>query len=106
MAPDHTKWHPTHTNTHTHIQTHGRAKLDEVSVSCKHEKAKYSHDTNIHAVSGIRTRHPSNRAGADSLQVSNLKGRTLNEVPNLTVGKRRDVYVGRVHVYVYCTLLH
>jgi hypothetical protein len=50
----------------THIQTHGRAPLDEWSAR---RRDLYLHrttqQTNIHAPSGIRTRDPSNQAAAD-----------------------------------------
>ena len=87
VAPDHTDWHYIHTNTHTHTHkhiqtqththihthtlkhthhTHVRAPLDEGSERRKPDKTQNLQDRDIHAVSGIRTRHPCNRTAADS----------------------------------------
>jgi hypothetical protein len=56
-----------HTHTHTHTHTHGRTSLNERSARCRGRylhKTQQTQDTNIHALSGIRTRDPSNQAAA------------------------------------------
>jgi hypothetical protein len=60
MFLDHTHTHTQ--NTHTHTHTHGRIPLDEWST---HRRGHfYTQESNIHSQSGIRTREPSQRAGA------------------------------------------
>jgi hypothetical protein len=54
----------------THIQTHGRTPLDEWSARRRdlylHRTTQHiTQQTNIHALSGIWTRDPSNQAAAD-----------------------------------------
>jgi hypothetical protein len=52
--------------THTHIQTHGRTPLDEWSAHCRDLYLhRTTQQTNIHALSGIQTRGPSNQVAAD-----------------------------------------
>ena len=58
----------THTHTYTHTHTHSRTPLDEWSAR---RRCRYLHNTqqtqrtNIQALSGIRTRDPSNWAASD-----------------------------------------
>jgi len=61
-----------HTIRHTHARTHAHARgwspLNESSARCR---SRYLHNTQraqekeIHALSGIRTRYPSNKAAVD-----------------------------------------
>jgi hypothetical protein len=53
----------------THIQTHGRTPVDEWSAHCRdlhlHRITQHINTTNIHVLSGIQTRDPSNQAATD-----------------------------------------
>jgi len=58
----------THARTHTHTHTHGRTAPNERSDRRRGRylhKTQQTHETNIHARRGIRTRDPSNQADAD-----------------------------------------
>ena len=59
---------PSFTHRHTHTNTHGRTPLDEWSARrrgrCLHN-TQQTQETNIHVLSGIRTRDPSSQAAAD-----------------------------------------
>jgi hypothetical protein len=55
-----------HTHTHTRARTVGLPRLPHQLVAKAATYTTYDkRDTNVHALSGIRTRDPSNRAAAD-----------------------------------------
>jgi len=53
----HTQTHTTHTHTHTCARARFKAPLDEGLERRRPDKVQLSQDTDIHPVSGIRTRH-------------------------------------------------
>ena len=58
--PDHTQL-----DRHTHARARGRTPLKEWLVSEYLHNTQQTQETNIHALSGIRTRDPSKRAVSD-----------------------------------------